>query len=298
VSRPASLRAGFAVAAVALLGAVPAIREACAAGDPAIEALMAAKAPAVVSVKCVLKIHRTRGGESRDGEANLEIRGTVVDPSGLVLVGNDSLDGIPRATRAQLKAAGMEISTTPRDVKVLFGNEAKEHAAAVVARDSNLGLCFIQILDPEVKPTGSIDFTKTVEPGVGQTLFSVTRKPRGYDCAPVFGRFFVTGRVDKPRSMFSVSGQNLQEGFPAYDLSGALVGVVTNQIGAEGVQGGSSETFMLPLPVVRRVLEQVRKRVPEVLEKAKAEKEAAKEEPKETPKEPAMAEEPAPEKPK
>jgi hypothetical protein len=265
-------RVAWLVVAVAAAGASPAVREARADGDPAIEALMAAKAPSVVSVKFVLKIKMSFGGQSQEQEAATEIRGTVVDPSGLVMVANDSIEGgLSAAQRARFRARGGDVSTVPSDFKVLFGNEAKEHPATIVARDSNLGLCFLQILDPETKAPGAIDLAKTAAPGVGQVLFVVTRKPRGFDCAPVFGRLFVTGKVEKPRAMFAVSGQAAEAALPAYDLTGAIIGVVSSQSGSEGTST-SSETFLLPMDVVGRLLEQTRKRVPEVLEKARAEK--------------------------
>ena len=301
MSPTAFRRAALCLAALAVTAASPAVRDARAEGDPAIEALMASKAPTVVAVKFVLKIKLSFGGRSQDQEASTEIRGTVVDPSGLVLVANDSLEGgLTSAQRARFKARGGELTTTPADFKVLFGSEAKEHPAAIVARDSNLGLCFLQIVEADAKTPGSIDFAKTAEPGIGKPVFVVTRKPRGFDCAPVFGRLFVSGRVEKPRVMYAVSGQSASAALPAYDLSGSLVGVLSTQSGSEGVDGGSSETFILPLDVLQRVLEQAKKRVPEVLEKARAAKEAAKDEKepekppekKEEPKEPGMGDAP------
>jgi hypothetical protein len=296
------LRRAALTLAVACAGAVPAVREASAAGDPAIEALVASKAASVVSVKFVMKMKLSFNGQSQEQEESTEIRGTVVDPSGLVLVANDSLEGgLSQAQRTQFKARGIEVSVVPTDFKVLFGNEAKEHPATIVARDSNLGLCFLQLLDADTKPPGALDLTKTAPPGVGQVLFVVTRKPRGFDCAPVFGRLFVTGKVEKPRSMFAVSGQAAESALPAYDLTGALAGIVSTQSGSEGAESASSETFLLPLDAVARVLEQTKKRVPDVLEKARAAREAAKDEPDApkppTPKSP-TPDEPAPEKPK
>jgi hypothetical protein len=287
--------AALTLAAGASLGAFPAVREALAAGEPALEALVASKAPSVVSVKFVMKMKLSSAGQSQEQEESTEIRGTVVDPSGLVLVANDSLEaGLSQAQRTMLKARGIDVTVVPSDFKILFGNEAKEHPAAIVARDSNLGLCFLQLLDPEAKAPGAIDFTKTSTPGVGQLLFVVTRKTRGFDCAPVFGRVFVTGKVEKPRSMFAVTGQAAESALPAYDLTGALAGIVSSQSGSEGAGSASSETFLLPLDAVARVVEQTKKRVPDVIEKARAARDAAKDEDATKP----STDEPAPEKPK
>src|SRR5262249_12510181 len=148
-----------------------------------------------------------------------------------------------------------------------------EWDAVVVARDSNLGLSFVQVVDADAKPPAVADLAKSGETGIGQPLFVVSRKPRGYDCAPVFQRIFVTGKVEKPRAMLAVSGGSQQTGLPAYDLTGNVLGVLATQSGSEGVEGSvSSETFLLPLDTVRRAIDLVKKRVPEVLEKARASK--------------------------
>ena len=296
MTHPVVRRAGLALAAAICLGGLPAARDAAAAGDPAIEALIAAKAPAVVAVKCVIKMVATvQGQKVLDRELPREFRGSLVDAGGLVMIGNEVLDGgINASQRAQLKAMGGEFSASATNLKVLFGNEAKEYEAVVVARDSNLGLSFVQIVDADVKAPAVTDLAQGGETGVGSPIFVVTRKPRGYDCAPVFQRLFVTGRVEKPRPMLAVTGGSGQTGLPAYDVSGSVLGVLAVQSGSEGVDGGASETFLLPLDTVRRAIDQVKKRVPEVLAKARAskEKEGAKDEPKETPKEPAMEDTP------
>ena len=85
------------------------------ADDLAPEALLEQRAPAVVSLRFVLKSDGT--------ESPTEAHGTVVDPTGLVVLPNDELGG-----------EGVKVS----DLKVIFGNDPKEWEAVVVARDKNL----------------------------------------------------------------------------------------------------------------------------------------------------------------
>lgn len=279
------------LAALAL--AIPAAPLALAGGEPDYAALLEQKAPSVVTVKFVLKMRMSMGGQTQDDEQNADARGVVVDPSGLVMLANDSFEGGMGMLRSMMRrrgGAGMDVSATPTDVKVMFGSDAKEHDAVVVARDTNLGLAFVQILAPE-GTLAAVDLGKTVEPKVGQTVVGVTRKSRGFDSAAVFERAIVTGRIEKPRAMWALSGEATL-GVPMYDADGKVVGVPVRQQGVEGADegggpmgglgallggaGGNQGVFLLAHDAVTRALEQAKKRVPEAVEKAKASKEASK----------------------
>jgi hypothetical protein len=270
----------LALAALAALPLLP--RPACAAEEaPDYAALLEQKAPSVVSVKFVLKMRMNLGGQSQDNEDNGEIRGVVVDPSGLVMISNEALEGPVAQIRRMMARRGgggaHAVTATPTDLKVLFGNESKEHDAILVARDTNLGLAFVQVLDLEGRTPAAADLSKGVEPKVGQTLVTVTRRSRGFDCAPVVDRMLVTGRIEKPRPMWALSGGAVP-GMPAYDAQGRVAGVLAFQSGSAGVDEGGmfgeQGVFLLSLESAQRVLEQARKRVPEAVAKAK---EAAKE---------------------
>ncbi len=294
--RPA---ASLAVALAALVLA-PAVPRALADG-PSFESLLQQKSQAVVAVKFVLKTSFTVMGQAaQEQESNREVRGVLVDPSGLVMLSNSEFEapgGMARFFRRQ----GAEVKSAPSDFKVLFGNEAKEHASVLVARDSTLGLAFVQVIAiqgaqgaAEGAAPAAADLSKGAEPRVGQVLFGVTRKARGFDCAPVIDRLFVSGVVEKPRKMWSVSGAFNGLGLPVYDLAtGVPVGVLSAQSGAEGVDedggagamlaalsGGGDSVFVLPLDAVGKSVEAAKKRAPEAVEKATAAgKEPAKTEP-------------------
>jgi hypothetical protein len=193
------------------------------------------------------------------------------------MLSNDALEGPAAMIRQMMRrrSAGAHggVTATPSDIKVLFGNESKEHDAVLVARDSNLGVAFVQVLSPEGTAPAVPDLTKGVEPKVGQTLLTVTRKSRGFDCAPVIDRLLVTGKVEKPRPMWAVDATG-PAGLPVYDEQGRVAGVLVRQDGSAGVEdggmfGSDQGIFLLPLEAVNRVLEQARKRVPDAVAKAK-----------------------------
>lgn len=211
--------------------------------------LLAKVGPAVVNVRYVLKW--------ADGEMPYQAVATVVDPSGLLVLGNDYLGG------------GAQKAT---DLKVTFAGDAKEREAVVVARDRVLNLAWLQVLGLEA-PVAALDLSVGADPVVGQDLQSVWRTGRGFDHAPATGRHYVVARVEKPRAMWQLGGDAPLVGAPVLDAGGRPVGVSATQSGStadDDEEGGREGTFLLPLDVVRKSLAEAKKRVPEAVEKAKA----------------------------
>ena len=226
------------------------------ADDPSPDAVLEQRAPAIVSLKFILKA---------DGnESQTEVLGTVIDPTGLVVLPNADLGG-----------DGVKAS----DVKVLFGSDPKEWEAVIVARDKVLSLAYLQVLGLGEKGVPAIDFVAGPEPKLGLGLYGVSREGRGFDFAPSIQRCYVSSRVEKPRLMWGVSGDFATAGLPVFDMAGRAVGLLADQDSSEGAaQEGESTTtgtFLLPLADVTRSLAAAKKRVPEAVAKA----EAAKKEP-------------------
>lgn len=264
--------------------------------EAAIDALFQDRAPAIVSVKFVLVMTVSRGGENQKHEQNSEVRGVMIDPSGLVMLANDHFTVDPRML-TMIRRQGGTFEATPSSVKILFGNEAKEHDAVIVARDSNLNIAFVQVLDLEKREVACIDLSKAAEAKIGAALLGITRMGRGFDCAPRFGRVLITGRVEKPRPMWAVASNFDGLGLPVFDASGGVVGVLASQEGSEGVDDGegfgrgNDGIFLLPLASVQGSIDQARKLAPEKVKKALADKEEAAEAPAEKPAEGAPPEE-------
>jgi len=262
--------------------------------EAAIDALFKDRAPAIVSVKFVLTISFSMRGENQKHEQNSEVRGVMIDPSGLVMLANNYFSA-PAQLVAMLRQRGGGVEAAPSAVKVLFGNEAKEHDAVIVARDSNLNVAFVQILDLEKREVACVDLSKPAETKIGAGLLGVTRMGRGFDCAPRFGRVLITGRVEKPRAMWAIATNFDGLGLPVFDASGGVVGVLAAQEGSEGVDdsggGGNDGVFLLPLAAIQGSIDQARKLAPEKVKKALAEKEEAAEAPAEKPAEGAAPEE-------
>ena len=224
------------------------------ADDPgSLEAQVEKKAPAIVSLKFVLK------AEGGGGESNGEAVGAMADPSGLVVLSNDHFTG------------------SPRQLKVLFGNDPTEHEAVLVAKDTKLGLAWVQVLDLGDKPAAAVDLLKPADIKVGLALFGVSRSGRGFDYAPSVERLYVSAKIEKPRAMWGVAGEFGEAGLPVFDLAGNAVGVLSDQGGSDAVseeEPSASKTCLLPLDVVAKSLALAKKRVPEAVAKAKEAKEA------------------------
>ncbi len=236
------------------------------------EKLLAAKADTVVNLKFVLKLQITMQGQSRDQEQNMEVRGVLIGDQGLVLTSNTNFGGIPESVRRQYN---LEVKATPVELKILFGNEVEEYDAQLVARDSNLNLAFVQILDLKGREVKGVDLRTGVEPVVGREVIGVSRMSRGFDCAPSVGRLFVTAKVEKPRAMWAVNGSFSGLAHPVYNNDGQIVGILSIQEGSEGVSegggmmGGGNQNLLpviLPLTDVVRSLKQAEERAAEALE--------------------------------
>lgn len=257
-------------------------------------ALLKDKAPAIVSIKFVLKLQITMGGQQQEHEINREVHGVVVGDQGLIMTGNNHFEGgFGRGMRMRRQ---MEIKATPKDIKVLFGNEQTEFDARLVARDSNLDLAFVQILDLKDRKIQAVDLTKPVELSIGQELVGVSRMGRGFDCAPLIVGLRVAAKIEKPRPMWLVAGDFSALGHPVFDLAGTPVGVMALQQGSGGVDEDSGvQAVLLPLDAVAVSIKGAQTRATEALEEGADEEEApAEEAPKEeAPKKEEQPEEPA-----
>jgi hypothetical protein len=251
------------------------------AGDGPGADLLDRVAPAIVAVDQVYQVRLTYQGQVvMEQEMPAPGLGAVVDPTGLIVVGD-----VGHLTKAfERGMEGMSLVLAPRSMKVTFPGDPKEHDAVLVVRDSNVGVAFLQVLDLGDRKLPTVDLAQGGEgPRLGQDLLGVRRLGRGFDHAPEALRLSVSESILQPRRMWGLRGDFQEHGLPAFDLAGRPVGLVTVQFGSEGIDMGAAmmgggiaaRPCLLPLDVVRPLVEQAKKRVPEALEKARAAKEPA-----------------------
>ena len=209
-----------------------------------LQSLIARQAPAIVTVRAVLKTEFKGAGASQSTESRTEMEGAVVDPSGLIMISSlpfstdkmIELMGIPK------EAAANAPKITPTDFKVVFEREEKEYPAFLAATDTTLGLTFLQIKDLGGRTLTAISFAGSPSPNIGDSVFAVARLSRGYDYAPYVESARVSGLLSKPRAALMLDGSVSDLGLPVFSATGEAIGVLTNV--ASGVASSDSSDAM------------------------------------------------------
>jgi len=247
---PRNRRRGIVAAAVAagllagLLAAPAAPAAAAEAGGADYREVLAARAPAVVTVRFVLKIELggtmggAMGGEGQEAEG--EISGVLIDPGGLVLCSNTLLGGFASLLgRLMGSGSDFEISATPEDIEVLVGDSTEGLSARLVARDSDLDLAWVQIDEP---PAGlaAVDLGAGVPAKVGEPFVVVRRMDKVFARAPALIEGRIGGETTKPRRLWVPAALPFGgHGLPVFNAEGALLGVTVMQFPDADDAGGA-----------------------------------------------------------
>ncbi len=247
-------------------------------------------APSIVTVKVVLKTEISAMGQAQNDESRSEMPGVVVDDSGLIMISNAeiSADRIKEALSGSPMMGNVDLTVTPTDFKVIFGNEEEEHDAFLVAKDTKLDLAFLQVEGVTDRTLTAVNFAEGVKPGVGDTVMTVSRLKKGYDYAPFASTARISGAIKKPRKAWIIDGDIAGYGLPVFSSSGDVVGVLitltpttTDESGGAGfgaimrmMRGGGLDSgvgsFVLPAKVVNGLIKQSRVRVQELLDEQAA----------------------------
>jgi len=251
--------------------------------------LLESKSPAIVTIKYVVKIEMAFGGMTQDQESRGEIRGIVVDESGLILTSSAPLSTEMSRDFGQ---GDFTLKVTGSQFKVLFHDgeddeEEKEYEAILAALDSKLGLGFLQVTDLGDRKPMTLALGEAGGLEVGAEFIGVTRFAKGFDYAPHFGTATITGEVNVPRHMWCFSGDFQEVGLPIFDPAGNAVGILVSQESAMESEGGGmmglfgglgGRSFILPIRDFEPILENARNAAIDALKRAAEQKEKADEE--------------------
>lgn len=248
-----------------------------------LRALLEARAPAIVTVKAVVKAEIRMMGQAQDEEQRLELQGAVIDPSGLVVLSSSAFSAARMQEMLENMGApeGIEIDLTPVSLEVVTA-DGTQLKAFLAATDARLDLSFLQVEGLGERQLAAIDLAgEAPEVEVGQQVAQVTRLGEGYDFAPVFEVGRVSGQIKKPRRAWSADGLS-GLGLPVFTTGGQVVGVLgtvsapSSGEGGElgglmrmmsgGGAGGGMRPFIYPARVVKAIVEQARTRAAELLE--------------------------------
>lgn len=224
-------------------------------------ALVESQAPRIVTLKVVLNVE-VRGNNQ---ELRLTARGVLVSATGLVLTATEVF-----SPNIRINDRPVEAKVTPSDVKVILGNEEKEHEAFQSGKDTKLGLAFVQISDLADKKLPFVDFGASVSAVPGSDLVTINRLDKGFDFAPYFSLGTITGELKKPRPALLIDRPN-GIGLPAFTLKGQVVGVHA-RLESSIVEGNRPQVqqCILPGKVVAGVIRSAAKQADELLADLKA----------------------------
>ncbi len=244
------------------------------AQDNPFQTLIDNTAPAIVTVKAVQSISITMAGRgAQEEEDKVEMRGVVVDPSGLVMVSDSGLNNGAIA-RMFGDDPRIDIAISTNDIFVVFENEETEYTARLVATDTELDLAFLMIDELEGRELTAIDFSQAGgEAAIGSMVYGVTRFGRSFDFAPYFTRAMLSGKVKKPRKLWHLTGA-IETGLPLFTEAGALLGVGITVLpdGEEGqglgarlaaAQGGAA-VMLLATKKVHALIERAKQQAAEL----------------------------------
>ncbi len=234
------------------------------------QALMAEKAPAIVTIKYILK---SEGGMmGRGGDQEMEIHGVMIEGGGLVLVSATDLLGIG----ARFGQPGK-----PTEMKVLVGEDTQGVETKFLARDSELDLAWLQIEKAPEKPYAFVDLSVSTTPAVGESIFALHRLGKFYDRAIHVVEGKLGGVTKKPRHILLGSlGMFGSFGIPVFDKAGKSVGVTSlilpeademEGMGGGGMFGGMGDAMTTPMILPAADVLAATKRAKETAAKAPAE---------------------------
>jgi hypothetical protein len=214
---------------------------------------------AVVTVKVALKQKMLIGGQEMSGEdAQVEVTGTVVDPSGLVVVSDSQLDPSSLMMEMMLGSMGgggpqFEVQTEIREVKIVL-KDGKEAPGRVVLRDKDLDLAFVA---PQEKGKYThVPLAKGNGPDLFDEMLVLGRLGRNLDRTPSVTAIRVRAVVKRPRT-FYVGSDPLGAltgglGSPVFDGAGRPIGLLLMRRGPKvrGEGSGLSALLGQMVPVV------------------------------------------------
>lgn len=193
------------------------------------EKLLNDKKSTLVTIKFVLKVNMgpMMGG---DQESESEITGVMIDPHGLILCSNTQLGGFAGMMKRMMGGMFGNITATPKDLKVLVGEEDEELDAELLARDTELDLAWVKIKEPPNKALDHVDFAKGLKPKIGQRVVAIRRLGKFFGRATAVVDGHIGGITTKPRDLYIPSGNfGAAMGLPVYAPDGRVVGVTVLQ---------------------------------------------------------------------
>ena len=241
--------------------------------------LVAANKDAVVTIKLVIESrYSMQGGGSQTDESKTEITGTVIDPSGLVVVSLFTTDPTSAMQNMGAEDMGFSIETEIKSADILTP-EGDEIAAEVVLRDKDLDLAFLRPKEKVETPFKALDLAKAGAPAQLDPVVAISRLGRVANRAHGALLDRIEAVVEKPRTFYVPAGGGMNQnslGAPVFTMDGNVAGIMvlrTIRSGGGGMsmmRGGGDNMVMIVMPCadVLEVAQQAPEHAPETEEEA------------------------------
>ncbi|MFB3895191.1 MAG: serine protease [bacterium] len=186
---------------------------------------------AVVTIQLVSKQRVSYGGrESSGDESKSEAIGTVIDPSGLVVMSLFATD--PRSRFMELMAGGddeeqYKIQSDITDVKIVLA-DGTEIPSKIVLRDKDLDLAFIRPIEKPAKPLTAIDLAQSKSVAILDSIVVLSRLGKVANRVPAVAIDMIQAVVEKPRTFYIPGGKadSGDLGAPAFAIDGKVAGII------------------------------------------------------------------------
>ncbi len=112
----------------------------------------------------------------------------------------------------------------------MVGDDTQGVKAKIIARDTDLGLAWVQTDDQPAKPYPFVDFSASSEAKLGDSIYMISLMGKFFDRAPMIAEGFVGATVKKPRNLLipSIGMAGGELGIPPLlSASGKAIGIST-----------------------------------------------------------------------
>ncbi|MCX7007570.1 MAG: hypothetical protein NTY53_10050 [Kiritimatiellaeota bacterium] len=236
--------------------------------------LVAQHQNAIITVLGTLKVSMTvrNMGVSEKNEAQVEAIGTVVDPSGIVIVGTLLLDPLGSIMRGPIRiqqggqTLELDMKSDLENLRFLLADKT-EVPARILLRDDDLGLFVLAAdLKKGAKPPVFSAVTPTGEttPQLYTSYFVLGRANDMFQRAMLIGRGIPVNDLTKPRACQTFLTAMMPVGMPIFAADGQLAGIGGITFRKPDLEHPESAQNSRPLPVLLPVAD-----VRELLARAK-----------------------------
>ncbi|MHB0938197.1 MAG: S1 family peptidase [Armatimonadota bacterium] len=224
----------------------------------------------VVTLEVVSKITVSMFGETQSEEMQNEVRGVVLDPSGLVVTALSIID--PMAIVADMMegeemAEGMNAKAEFTSVKYLLA-DGTSVPAQIVLRDKDLDLAFFRPLKAPEKPMASLSFDRAATPQLLDSVYVLDRLGATGNRAIAITPDRVKAVIEKPRRLYVMINADTP-GIPAFTENGDIIGILTLRRPPKGAQSsmgmGVNDWMVVAIPLAE--VQAVAKQAPAVAAK-------------------------------